>query len=80
MVEAVGCARCLHGYRGRCGIYEIMPVSLALRELIGRRAPAHVLRRCAQEEGMNTLAEDALRLLQLGVTTEAEARCFANRQ
>jgi type IV pilus assembly protein PilB len=78
-VEAVGCGRCLHGYRGRCGIYEVMPVSLALRELIGRRAPAHVLRRRAQEEGMNTLGDDALRLLQLGITTHTEIRPFITR-
>ncbi|MGH7467549.1 MAG: GspE/PulE family protein [Longimicrobiales bacterium] len=76
LAEAVGCSSCLHGYRGRTGAYEVMVVSAAQRELIARGAPADELRNSACAEGMKTLALDALRLLQSGVTTAQEVRPF----
>ncbi|HET9125429.1 MAG TPA: ATPase, T2SS/T4P/T4SS family, partial [Solirubrobacteraceae bacterium] len=68
--EAVGCARCGGGgYRGRVGIYEIMPVSPAIRQLALDRAASDAVAAAARREGMRTLRDDALRKVREGVTS-----------
>jgi type IV pilus assembly protein PilB len=68
-----GCPACNGtGYKGRTAIYESMPVSEPLAELISRRAPTAELRRLAREEGMRTLREVAVKKLGEGVTTPEE--------
>jgi type IV pilus assembly protein PilB len=65
-----GCAACAGtGYRGRQGIYEWMPMSDALRELVASRAPVMDLRRQARVEGLRSLREDGLRAVFAGETT-----------
>jgi len=65
-----GCAHCRKtGYRGRTGIYEMMPVDESLRELIYRNVDSMALRDHAIRSGMMTLREAALAKLVLGVTT-----------
>jgi type IV pilus assembly protein PilB len=67
--EATGCARCGgSGYRGRIGIYEIMPVSDAIRDLTLHSASADLIAQTARAEGMRTLREDALEKVRQGVT------------
>jgi type IV pilus assembly protein PilB len=67
--EAVGCARCAGGgYRGRIGIYEIMPVSAAIRQLALESAASDTIGATARSEGMSTLRDDALRKVREGVT------------
>jgi type IV pilus assembly protein PilB len=69
-----GCDRCRHtGYRGRIGIFELMPVSDVTRELILRRAPTHEIRQHALDSGMITLQQDAMQKTLEGVTTMEEA-------
>ncbi len=71
--EPVGCVRCNHtGYRGRLGIYEVMPVTDGLRRLLLQTGSADDMRAFAREEGMSTLREDGLRKIQDGVTSVAE--------
>src|SRR5574344_669463 len=69
-------ADCVHcggsGFRGRLGIYEMMPVSENIRELIHSRAPLSEIRGLARREGMVTLAEDGLEKVRLGWTTNDE--------
>jgi type IV pilus assembly protein PilB len=68
-----GCAGCNDtGYKGRKGIYELLVVSEAVRELINQRAPTVVLRQKAVELGMVTLREDGLRSIFDGDTTIEE--------
>ncbi|MGH7444902.1 MAG: GspE/PulE family protein [Longimicrobiales bacterium] len=67
-----GCSRCDGGFRGRAGVYETMVVDDAVRTRILRRAPAHVIRAAARAHGMRTLAEDARRLVDEGVTSAEE--------
>jgi type IV pilus assembly protein PilB len=68
-----GCAGCNDtGYRGRKGIFELLPVSEPVRELINQRAPTVVLRQKAVELGMVTLREDGLRGIFDGDTTIEE--------
>ncbi len=71
--EPVGCVRCNHtGYRGRLGIYEVMPVTDGLRKLILEKGSADDMRNRARSEGMCTLREDGLAKIRDGVTSVAE--------
>jgi type IV pilus assembly protein PilB len=71
--EPVGCVRCNHtGYRGRLGIYEVMPITDGMRRLILEKASADDMRQFAREEGMTTLREDGLRKIRAGVSSVAE--------
>ncbi|MEI6871537.1 MAG: ATPase, T2SS/T4P/T4SS family, partial [Verrucomicrobiota bacterium] len=68
-----GCATCNStGYRGRKGIYELLDVGEAIRELINQRAPSLVLKQKAIELGMTTLRSDGLRLIYDGETSIEE--------
>ena len=68
-----GCPNCSDtGYRGRKGIYELLVISDAVRNLINERAPTVVLRQKAIEYGMVTLREDGLRSVYQGETTVEE--------
>ena len=68
--RAVGCAKCRNtGYRGRQGIFELLVMSEALRELTHARSSGERLRACAMQEGMQPLRADGLRLVREGVTT-----------
>jgi type IV pilus assembly protein PilB len=71
--RAVGCGHCNStGYKGRLGIYEIMPVSEALERLIVERKSADELMRVAVAEGMISLRQDGLGRVLQGVTTVEE--------
>ena len=68
-----GCDRCGGtGYRGRVGLFEVMDMSDAIRELIVSNAPAIELRRQAIAEGMLTLRQSGLDKVRQGVTTIEE--------
>jgi type IV pilus assembly protein PilB len=68
-----GCPNCNDtGYKGRKGIYELLAVSDAIRNLINDRAPTVVVRQKAIELGMVTLREDGLRGIYTGETTVEE--------
>lgn len=68
-----GCDVCNQtGYRGRKGIYELLKITDALRELINERAPGVVLRQKALEQGMISIREDGLRSIYDGETTIEE--------
>jgi type IV pilus assembly protein PilB len=71
--KAVGCDQCNHtGYRGRVGIYEVMPVTDKLRRLIASRAAEDQIRDAAVTAGMITLGEDGLAKVKQGITTAEE--------
>ncbi|MDZ8119040.1 GspE/PulE family protein [Pontiella agarivorans] len=68
-----GCPACGHtGYHGRKGIFELMAINDALRELIYRKASTAELRNAAAAGGMRTLREDGLRKAADGETTLSE--------
>jgi type IV pilus assembly protein PilB len=67
------CVRCAQtGYRGRIGLYEVMPMSDGLRRLILEKSNADELRAAARAEGMRTLREDGLEKIRRGITSVAE--------
>jgi len=71
--EAVGCEVCHRtGYKGRTGVYEVMPVSPALREMIIRRASVSELKAQAIREGMLSLRMDGVLKLKAGITSAEE--------
>jgi type IV pilus assembly protein PilB len=71
--RAGGCTRCSGtGYKGRLGIYEIMPVTEAIQRLIVERKSADELMRVAAAEGMVTLRQDGLERVLQGVTSIEE--------
>jgi type IV pilus assembly protein PilB len=71
--EPVGCVRCNHtGFRGRVGIYEVMPIGDGLRRLILEKGSADDMRDHARGEGMRVLREDGLEKIREGVTSVAE--------
>ncbi|WP_265531932.1 GspE/PulE family protein [Pseudomonas saponiphila] len=72
-MRAVGCAECRGtGYHGRTAVYEVMPLSAALRALIHRDLDLAELRRQAAEDGMHSLRQAAARKLAEGLTSFEE--------
>ncbi|MBM3458348.1 MAG: type II/IV secretion system protein, partial [Armatimonadetes bacterium] len=68
-----GCKECRHtGYRGRTGVYELLPMSDPVRTAIQERRSAGEIRRVAMQNGMTSLREDALRKVLSGMTTLEE--------
>jgi type IV pilus assembly protein PilB len=68
-----GCHSCsFTGMKGRVAIYEVMPISQEIRELILRNAPISELREVAQTQGMRSLRQNALQKVLEGVTTVDE--------
>jgi len=71
--EPVGCPRCSGtGYRGRVGLFSVMPMSERIKELTVNHAPESELTRVAREEGMLTLQEDGLNKVRDGITSIQE--------
>jgi len=68
--EAVGCDECRgNGYKGRTGIFEILPVSDEIRTLIIAHSSASAIKQLALKAGMKTLREDGWDKVLAGVTT-----------
>ena len=68
--RAVGCDACRNiGFRGRVGIFELMPVDETMQSLIARTSESNVLRETARQRGMKTLRQDGFEKAQAGVTT-----------
>jgi type IV pilus assembly protein PilB len=67
------CGKCNGaGYKGRCGVYEVMRVTERLQSLITQNAPTEVIKEVAVEEGMKTLLAYSLELVRQGLTTLEE--------
>lgn len=67
--HSVGCKECNGiGYKGRLGVYEVFVVSEAIEQLIGNGASATEIRKQAVEEGMITMAQDAILKALTGAT------------
>ncbi|MFH0986401.1 MAG: GspE/PulE family protein, partial [Candidatus Omnitrophota bacterium] len=63
-------------YKGRTAVYEVMPVTPRLRDCVLERIYGTELRRIALGEGMVSLEQSARRLVEAGITTEAEVSAF----
>ena len=75
----VGCDTCKgSGYKGRTGIYEVMPISDDMRQLIMRNANALELAEQAQREGVKNLRQSGLLKVKQGVTSLEEIEAVTN--
>ena len=73
LFKGKGCATCsFTGMKGRVAIYEVMPVTQELRDLIIHNAPTADIRETAQSQGMKTLRQNALQKVLDGVMTLEE--------
>jgi type IV pilus assembly protein PilB len=71
--EPAGCARCSHsGYRGRIGLFSVMPMSEEIKELTVAAGSEAEIAAAAREQGMLTLREDGLQKVRDGVTSIQE--------
>lgn len=69
-----GCRECRGtGYKGRCGIFEVMPLSSKIKKMVAEEAHTLEMREIAIREGMTTLREDAWDKVKRGITTFEEA-------
>jgi type IV pilus assembly protein PilB len=67
---SVGCDACNHtGYRGRTAIHELLNLSDNIREMIIERRPGSEVRRAAEQEGLASLRESALKKVVSGLST-----------
>ncbi|MFA6310290.1 MAG: GspE/PulE family protein [Sterolibacterium sp.] len=73
LAAATGCAKCGGtGYLGRLGIFELLPVSEAIKEAILRKESTSAMRRLAHAEGHGSLYADGLQKVLAGMTTLEE--------
>jgi type IV pilus assembly protein PilB len=71
--KAGGCPACSNtGYSGRTGLYEVMPISDTLREMILNRASAAEIKEQAVREGMDSLRSDGIWKIKNGITSLEE--------
>ena len=61
------------GYKGRIGIYELMPITDKIRDLVLAKASSYAIKEAAVEVGMKTLRDDAMQKILLGLTTVEES-------
>jgi type IV pilus assembly protein PilB len=73
LFRPAGCSACAKtGFRGRLGIYEIMPVSEDIERMVVERASSDEIKRSAAGDGMIQLREDGLEKVRTGVTSIQE--------
>ncbi|MFA7523222.1 MAG: type IV-A pilus assembly ATPase PilB [Halothiobacillaceae bacterium] len=70
--KAVGCDQCTNGYKGRVGVYQVMPVSEATGRIIMQGGNAMDIADQAREEGVDDLRRSGLKKVMAGVTSLEE--------
>ena len=76
--RAVGCSACSNGYKGRVGIYQVMPISEEIQRLILAEGTAMDLAAQAHKEGVRDLRQSGLVKVRAGVTTLDEVISVTN--
>jgi type IV pilus assembly protein PilB len=76
--RAVGCSSCSNGYRGRVGIYQVMPISEEIQRIILSEGTALDIATQAQREGVRDLRQSGLIKVRAGVTTLEEVISVTN--
>jgi type IV pilus assembly protein PilB len=67
--EPVGCPQCHKGFTGRTGIFQVMPVSAEMQQLVLQEAGIQEMARQARSEGVSTLRMAGLRKVLQGITS-----------
>ena len=74
----VGCSSCNSGYKGRVGIYQVMPISEAIQEIILRDGSALDIARQAEADGVRSLRQSGLIKVVQGLTSLEEVLAVTN--
>jgi type IV pilus assembly protein PilB len=76
--RAVGCQSCNHGYKGRVGIYQVMPITEDIQRIILTQGTSMDIAQQAQREGVRDLRQSGLVKVRAGVTTLEEVISVTN--
>ena len=76
--RAVGCSQCNNGYKGRLGIYQVMPISDEIQRIILRDGSAMDIAAQAEAEGVRSLRQSGLHKVKLGLTSLEEVLAVTN--
>jgi type IV pilus assembly protein PilB len=76
--RSVGCSSCTNGYKGRVGIYQVMPITEELQRLILAEGSVIDIEQQAQREGVRDLRQSGLVKVRSGVTTLEEVISVTN--
>jgi type IV pilus assembly protein PilB len=76
--RAVGCSSCNNGYKGRVGIYQVMPITEAIQRIILGEGSALDIAAQAQKEGVRDLRQSGLVKVRIGVTSLEEVITVTN--
>jgi len=76
--RAVGCSACNNGYKGRVGLYQVMPVTEEIQRIILSEGTAMDIAHQAQKEGVRDLRQSGLVKVKAGVTTLEEVIAATN--
>jgi type IV pilus assembly protein PilB len=74
----VGCSACSGGYKGRVGIYQVMPITEAIQEIILRDGSALDIAQQSEAEGVRSLRQSGLRKVMQGLTSLEEVVACTN--
>ncbi|MFA6302955.1 MAG: type IV-A pilus assembly ATPase PilB [Legionella sp.] len=70
--KAVGCSHCTNGYKGRVGLFEVLPMSKKIGQLIMSGGNSQEILQAAQADGMLTVYQSGLEKVARGITTIEE--------
>ena len=76
--RAVGCSNCTNGYRGRVGLYQVLPITEDIQRIILAEGTAMDIAAQAQKEGVRDLRQSGLVKVRVGVTTLEEVLSATN--
>ena len=68
----VGCSACTNGYKGRVGIYQVMPITDEIQRIVLRDGNAPEIAAQAEAEGVRSLRQSGLQKVKLGMTSLEE--------
>ncbi len=72
LYEPVGCDKCVQGYKGRVGVYQVMPISKAIGKIIMEGGNSLAISEQAAKDGIPDLRQSAIEKARQGVTSIAE--------
>ncbi len=76
--RAVGCSSCNNGYKGRVGLYQVMPITEQIQRIILSEGTALDIAQQAQKDGVRDLRQSGLIKVRAGVTTLEEVITVTN--
>jgi len=76
--KPVGCSACNNGYKGRLGIYQVMPVTEEIQRIILRDGSALEIAEQAKREGVRSLRDAGLHKAKMGLTSLEEVLAVTN--